>query len=135
MSNIKVSIMFTLVGKTLDVPTRKASRYLDDEEESIVDPHIASRKWDNEDSLGIVIQKVNKHFGATRPLIVINEDILSEERLVYPDFFCAGWFVSSDGKAELVVVDHGNSLELANKSMMTSVTKIDWEALAGPTGL
>jgi len=135
MSNIKVSVMFTLSGKTLDVPKRKAGRDSELDDEDYYEQYLPTPKWNNEDTLDLVKQKVHKHFGVARSVFVANEDMLSEDRLIYPAYFSAGWFVSSDGKTELVVVDHGATMELANKSMLSSVTKIDWEQISKATGL
>ena len=87
-------------------------------------------EFTNEDTLSFVRDTVADQFG-DRALFIVNEHLLSEEARVYPEYYAAGWFVSEDGeRTELVVVDHGSTMEAATKAMMESVKVIDWDSFS-----
>ncbi|KKM60734.1 hypothetical protein LCGC14_1538810, partial [marine sediment metagenome] len=45
--------------------------------------------------------------------------------------YSAGWFVSEgEDPLELVVVDHGKTMEAATNAMMESVKLVNWDLLA-----
>lgn len=117
MSDIKVSLMFTLVGKTVDSLTKKAKIVFSQDGD-----------WTNSDTLSYVKSSVEKHFG-NRPLHVVNENRLLAGS--YPKYYCAGWFYSQSMGNELVLVDHGSDMKTARENMMRSIVdKIDWTSLA-----
>ena len=84
-----------------------------------------------------MLNQIQDHFG-DRPVYVSSKFvIISEENFNYPEFYAAGWFVSSNpisgqvGKgSELVVVAHGNNVENARKNLMTAVGNTPWDELA-----
>jgi len=117
MSDIKVRLMFTLVGKTVDSLTKKAKIVLSQEGE-----------WTNDNTLGHVKSSVEQHFGR-RPVHVIDENRLLSGN--YPKFYCAGWFYSDSTNTELVLIDHGSDMKAARENMLRSITsKVDWVNLA-----
>lgn len=113
MSDIKVRLMFTLVGRTVGSLTKKAKILFSQEGE-----------WTNSDTLQHVKSSVEQHFGR-RPIYVVNENKLLAGS--YPKFYCAGWFYSDNTNTELVIVDHGSDMKTARENMMRSITsKVDW---------
>lgn len=84
----------------------------------------------NKDTLLFVKNTVADQFG-DRAIVVVDEHSLSNDIYLYPKYYAAGWFVSEgDEPTELVVVDHGENMELAVKAMLNSVTTIDWDNLS-----
>jgi hypothetical protein len=84
----------------------------------------------NKNTLLFVKNIVADQFG-DRAITIIDENNLSDDIYSYPKYYAAGWFVSEgDNPTELVVVDHGESMELAVKAMLSSVTTIDWNSLS-----
>lgn len=112
---IKVKLHFSLAGKT-----DQWKKYISKSRETFT----------NLDNLNFVKDMIYDHFG-NRTIIIINEKTLTNDAVPYPKFFSAGWFVS-DGAAptELVVVSHGSTMALANKSMVDNVKMLDWDKLA-----
>ena len=110
----KIKLHFTLTGKT-----DQWKRYIRGEQ-----------SFSNNDNVEYVRDLVVGQFGK-RPLFITNESTLRSDIVVYPKYYSAGWFISDDSPlAELVVVAHGESMAAANKSMMETVTKIDWDRQA-----
>lgn len=110
----KVRLTFTLVGKS-EIWKRKLS------------PEILQHAT-NEDTLLYVEEVVANRFGK-RALFVANKDMLNYG--TYPKYYAAGWFISEeDNPSELVVLDHGETMELATKAMLNSVRNIDWDEVA-----
>lgn len=112
---IKVKLHFSLTGKT-DQWKKYISR--------------AHETFTNLDNLNLVKDMVFDHFG-DRTVIVINEKLLINDVVPYPKFFSASWFVSNGPTPmELVVISHGSTMALANKSVVDNVGMLDWEKLA-----
>lgn len=110
---MKVRIYFTLVGKS-NIWKRHLSK-------------LTALDFANTDTLEYVRETVANQFG-DRALVIVNEDKLKDGSGSYPEYFAAGWFVSEeDNPQELIVVDHGNSMESAVKAMMSSVKTIGWQ--------
>lgn len=109
---LKVQLYFTLVGKSSMWERGLSKETID--------------KATNEDRLDIVRDIVSAQFG-DRKITIMNEQRLKIKGLPYPGFYSAGWFVSQgDDALELVVVDHGKTMEAATKAMLESVKTIDW---------
>jgi len=107
---MSVKLAFTLIGKCKDMPAK----------------HIPA-EWRNSDTLNLVKQRVTDQFGA-RALHIINEDMLGNDNAIYPKFYAAGWFHSmGNPMTELVVVDHGNTMEAAQNALLQSVTSVPWD--------
>ena len=118
MSNRKVRINFTLVGKAC--PDFKPIKDIS-----------------NKEIFYWIESKVQDHFGKERPLFFIEEKSLLMEARRYPGFYSAGWFVSDDPitdsegvGSELVVIAHGESMKTAQSAMMIAVGNTDWDNLA-----
>jgi hypothetical protein len=110
----KIKLHLTLVGKT-----DEWKKYIRSGEE-----------FSNANNLEYVRDIVKEQFGE-RPMFITNENTLRDDVVVYPKYFSAGWFISEEQPlAELVVIAHGESMEVANKAMLESVKKIDWTTLA-----
>lgn len=113
---LKVKLFFTLVGKS-NAWSRNMAKDIRSE-------------FGNADTLSYVRDTVAGQFG-DRALVVVNEKSLENSKSNYPEFYSAGWFVSQgDNPMELVVVDHGNTMEAATKAMMESVKVIDWNSFS-----
>ncbi len=87
----------------------------------------------NEEKLEKVLGLVRGQFGE-RPMVVVGEERLTGELSKYPEFYIAGWFLSAEKDAndkiqELVVVDHGSTMELARKALMNNI-KLVWNEAA-----
>ena len=81
-------------------------------------------------TLSYVRDLVVEQFGE-RALVIVNEKTLESDKLTYPEFYSAGWFVSEgEDPLELVVVDHGKTMEAATNAMMESVKLVNWDLLA-----
>lgn len=107
-----VRLTFTLVGKTKDVPAK----------------HLPA-EWKNSDTLDLVRSRVVAQFG-DRALYIVDEDKLGNDNAIYPKFYAAGWFQSADEPlTELVVVDHGNTMEAAQKALLSSVVNVPWDVV------
>ena len=83
----------------------------------------------NCEKLQKVTEIVQEQFG-NRPTIIVGQEKLANELLAYPEFYAAGWFrsavVDHDGRTqELVIVDHGSTMEEARKSMLRNI-KTEW---------
>ena len=83
----------------------------------------------NCDKLQKVIRMVKEQFG-NRPTVIVGQEKLANELLAYPEFYAAGWFrsatVDKDGRTqELVIIDHGSTMEEARKSMLRNI-KTEW---------
>lgn len=105
-----VRLTFTLVGKCKDMPLK----------------HIPA-EWRNADTLDLVRSRVIAQFG-DRALHIIDEDKLGSDNAIYPKFYAAGWFQSTtEPLTELVVVDHGNTMEAAQKALLSSVVNVPWD--------
>ncbi|KKK81597.1 hypothetical protein LCGC14_2811830 [marine sediment metagenome] len=113
----KVKLHFTLVGNSYEWGR------------SI--PKNVRLEWTNADNLEFVSDTVGDYFGK-RALVIINEEILKNNAITYPKFYSAGWFISEDAddQSELVVVGHGENMAEANKSMIDSVSSLDWNTLS-----
>lgn len=91
--------------------------------------------WTNEEQLETVKSIVGDYFG-NRALLIQNEDFIKVSKGEYPEYYCAGWFLSETGvddsnkSSELVVLAHGKSMESARKAMMDTVRSTDWNAHA-----
>lgn len=116
MSNRKVKINFTLVGKSFDI-----------------------KNIDNLDTSNIlknVKHMVKLHFG-DRPILISDEDDVLRQSS-YPRYFSAGWFISdepiygyeSNFGSELIVVSHGDSMQLAQSEMMKAISSTNWDHVA-----
>lgn len=111
---IKVKLNFILVGKSISWK-RNMTR-----EKQI--------EFRNSATLSFVRDTVINQFG-NRALVIINESVLESNTIIYPKFYSAGWFISEgDDSRELVVIDHGNTMEAANKAVIESVKVIDWQS-------
>lgn len=109
----KIKLHFTLTGKT-------------DEWKK----YFRGESFSNKDNLEYIRDIVIGQFGK-RPMLIANEKILSDDVVVYPKYFAAGWFISDDSPlAELVVIAHGETMDVANKAMMETVRKVDWDGTA-----
>lgn len=88
--------------------------------------------WTNKEKLEFVKSMVADHF-TDKAIYVPDEQRLNMGIGKYPEFYSAGQFISTDGVGDttgssvLVVVGHGESMELANKSMMDSVRSVSWD--------
>jgi hypothetical protein len=81
----------------------------------------------NTEKLANVKNYVDQYFWCCEPYVQ-NEDRLLDEHHPYPLFFSAGWFVIDTGpelKQALIVV-HGDSMEDANKRLISAANKVDW---------
>jgi hypothetical protein len=107
---MKVKLHFTLVGKTYHQMNKSNTNL----------------EWTNKDSFETVKETVTSHFG-DRALAISNASLLQNEGINYPDYYCAGWFISSDKTSELVALAHGNTMDEASKSMMDFVKTLDWK--------
>lgn len=113
---MKVRLHFTLVGKSNEWKRNM--------------PKGVEAEFTNNDTLSFVRDTVSGQFGS-RALVIVNEQLLSNDMRPYPEFYAAGWFVSEENpERELVLVEHGDSMEAANKAMMDSVSTIDWESFS-----
>jgi len=113
---MRVKLHFTLVGKS-----KAWARNL---------PKGANVEVTNEDTLSYVRDTVADQFG-DRALVIVNEHRLQDNSRTYPEYYAAGWFVSEDGeRSELVIVDHGSTMEAATNAMMESVKVTDWPSLS-----
>lgn len=93
-------------------------------------PKDVQSEFGNHDTLSCVRDIVAEQFG-NRALFIVNEKMLDNNRRAYPEFYSAGWFVSEDEHPlELVVVDHGSTMEAATMAMMESVKVVDWNSFA-----
>jgi hypothetical protein len=111
----KVKLHFTLIGKSYEW-----KRNL---------PKSVQSEFGDIDTLSFVRDTVIGQFG-DRALVIVNEKALNNKP-AYPNFYSAGWFISEDeNPSELVVVDHGNTMEAATKAMIESVRVIDWDSLS-----
>lgn len=111
---MKVRLYFTLVGKSNE--WKRASR-----------PNL-DLDFTNASTLDFVRDRVASQFGE-RALVIVNDNLLKNDARVYPEYYAAGWFISEeDNPRELVVVDHGSSMEEANRAMMKSVSMVDWDS-------
>ena len=117
MSSRKVQINSTLVAKTYG------------SFDSIKD-------FSNEAVLYLVESQVNFHFG-DRPLLISDKELVLIERRKYPQFYAAGWFVSTESidrsdksGSELVVIAHGEDMKAARDSMIRAAENSDWNNLA-----
>lgn len=87
-------------------------------------------EFDNSETLSFVKDTVVAQFG-DRALMIVNEKSLEGDKSSYPEFYSAGWFVSEgEDPTELVVVDHGSTMEAATKAMMESIKVVDWDSLS-----
>lgn len=103
---VKVELQFSLVGVS-----EIYKRELDGEETTA------------KDTLSYVHKTIVDQFG-DRALIIANENELKSSG-VYPKNYAAGWFLYNG--AELVVVDHGNTMKTAYNNMIESAKKVDWD--------
>ncbi len=109
---MKVKLSFTLVGKS-NIWKRNI-------------PKGVQLESSNADTLAFVRDTVVDQFGG-RALVIVNEHRLVNDAYPYPEYYAAGWFISEgDEQYELVVVDHGDTMEAATKAMMNSVKVVDW---------
>lgn len=114
MSNRKVSVNFTLVGKSRPKESELS----------------------NTELYYLVESKITEQFG-NRPVLIQNEEALTSELRRFPDYYAAGWFVSnspitgtSGAGSELLVVAYGSSMISAQAMMMDAVSNSDWDSLA-----
>ena len=113
---MRVKLSFTLVGKS-----KEWDRNI---------PKNIPVEFTNADTLSFVRDTVADQFG-DRALVIVNEHLLQDDSRPYPEYYSAGWFISEgDEQFELVVVDHGNTMEAATKAMMESVKVVDWDSFA-----
>lgn len=108
----QVMLQFKLVGKT----------------------NFLKHKETNKNALEAIKDVVRFQFG-DRPVFVVNEQYLDAENAEVPDFYSAGWFVSSQEKdenipSELVVIATGSTLAQASSNLMAGVTHINWDNVA-----
>lgn len=81
-------------------------------------------------------EQIKDQFGE-RAILMSDEDSVTFGKSKYPEFYAAGWFISDQptldnegAGSELVVVAHGNSMEVAKEAMMKSVAYANWDELA-----
>lgn len=120
----KVRLEFTLVGKSYETGEK-------------VNDIPASEIHEN------VLRKIQNSFGERPVFISEKSSNIITRGGKYPDFFIAGWFVSSSatgeptGKylgsdlgSELLVIAHGESMVGAKRSLMSTVTDVPWDLVA-----
>lgn len=114
----KVMLKFKLVGKSFN-SKRKIDRQ-----------NISAKT-----SLDDIKLMVGFHFG-DRPIVVIDENTMTNDTTEFPEFYSAGWFVSNKPvrsgttPSELVVVAAGNTMQAASFNLMEAVSHVDWENYA-----
>lgn len=107
---LPVKMPFVLVGKSRDIPVSQ----LPD-------------NWKNSDTLELVKKRVAFHFG-DRATYVVNQDRLESDHRVYPEFYAAGWFYTAEAPySELVVIEHGSTMEAARKALLHSMSDVPWD--------
>jgi len=113
---MRVKLHFTLVGRS-EIWKRNM-------------PKGMPMEFTNEDTLSFVRDIVADQFG-DRALVVINEHLLRDNSRTYPEYYAAGWFISEDDEqSELVVIDHGSTMDAATKAMLESVKVVDWNSVS-----
>lgn len=113
---LKVQLYFTLVGRSASFERKLSSEMI--------------AQFTNEYRLDVVRGIVAEQFG-NRAIVIMNEDRLKAKVPVYPEFYSAGWFVSQgDDELELIIVEHGRTMESATRAMMESVKAVDWSERA-----
>mgnify|MGYP001438159986 CR=1 FL=1 len=89
--------------------------------------YIKNEEFSNADNLTYVKDLVVDQFGK-RPTYIVNEKLLCDDVLRFPKFFSARWFVSvGEAKKELVVLAHGETMELATATIDSAIKNLDWE--------
>jgi len=116
MSNRKVKINFTLVGKSF----RNLKEIKD---------------VSNLEIFYAVESQIVNQFGNRCLYISDKKQVIDGGQ--YPACYAAGWFISNDpifdtkaNGSELVVVAHGEDMQSAQTAMMKAVEKVNWDNLA-----
>jgi len=113
---LKVQLHFMLVGKSNAFERKLPAELI--------------AQFTNDYRFSVVRDIVTNQFG-DRAVIIPNEDKLKKNFGVYPKFYSAGWFISQgDNESELIMVEHGNTMEAATKAMLESVKMVNWSELA-----
>ena len=109
--------LFTLVG------------YSNRDPKSILD-------MDSRQTHACVLNQIEERFGE-RPAWWIVTDDSTIKSPNYPKFYAAGWLISTepliDTKgigSELLILTHGNSMELANTNLTFAINRLSWDTLA-----
>ena len=110
----KVKLHFMLIGKTEEAIKR-------------------TLKGDGKTILGSVKDIVAENFGR-RTMVISDEKSLLDESKPYPRFYAAGWFVEDfgfgKGGNEVVLVVHGESMEMAQNTLFGEMKKFDLDKYA-----
>jgi len=90
----------------------------------------------NTELLDLVKKEVRQQYG-NRPTFVINTSSILSNVNRYPNYYAAVWLTSTepvsgeDGVgSELVIIEHGSTMEFARKSLLDVIENIEWDDLA-----
>jgi hypothetical protein len=81
--------------------------------------------------LDLIKEQVQSYFG--KRACIVNNHASIELNMQYPECYAAGWFVSDDGNnhgTDLVVIAHGDTMEVAQQAVMDTVRSTDWDDVA-----
>jgi hypothetical protein len=91
--------------------------------------------WTNADTLEWVKDRVAGSLRKTSTY-VLNEKILALGVNSYPNYYVAGWFVTSQlPTTELVVIAHGNTMAVAKKLLLDAMPNVPWLQVCADVGV